>query len=152
MYAHTYLNNLDMDRLEEVLETPHHVLERGQGKTMGFVAKMVGEAMVGEGWNHLYIGPRQPFCKDVMMSVVEILRHWQLPVVPYIQQNRFCIEADHTDRWFRFVSIGGLDYHTFQGPYLDALWVDIDPWVEYGGPRERELLARAHAQLRVEDR
>ena len=149
MYDHAFLNELDLDRLETVLEAPTG--ERGEGKTMGFVAKMVGEAHCGEGFRYMYIGENQSFCRDVLRSVVRILREQDVCVVPYVDRNYFIVEDDHVDRRFEFVSVRAMTYHHFQGPYLDALWVDLTTHTLYD-PRHRELIARAHAQIRMEHR
>ena len=149
-YAETFLNDLDIERLHAVLEAVPHT-NRGDGKTMSYIARMVGEALCGEGFRHMYIGENEWFCKTVLHSVLTIFREHGIMCYPNKTNTAITIEEDRSDRTFHFQSVRSITHRTFEGMYLDCLWIDLTPKTRYDR-RHIELLDRAHHHIRPEYR
>ena len=119
---------------------------------MGIIARMVGEALVGDGFRYLYIGEREWIVRDISRSLRQILHHNGVEVVLDYKGRRLIIDQDGRDKCFEFISIGCLSHNTLCGMYLDSMWVDLSDHTMYDSNRNRELLDEARHHIRPEYR
>jgi hypothetical protein len=147
-YAHTFLHDLDCDRLYDATACPY-TSRRGNGKTMAYIARMSIEGIIGDGSHHVYIGESQQQCRYIAGEVYRIFTHYGLVVHPDICRNQLIIVSQEgRHRIFEFRSIRSLEYDSFYGANLDYLWVDLSYHTLYNQDYD-EPLRRAYAQRTI---
>lgn len=127
----TDFENLDLERLHYTINSRllHTDRPRGLGRTMAFIALMVGEAENGDfGNTYLYVGENIVVTKEVAHSVKQILLNRHFDVTSRQSGTRttlFVGDADHLVKTFRFIPATGIDREDVCGWVFDDIFVDV---------------------------